>query len=118
MTATKKIGIKIESPLTRARGNEYPEYASTQARGRQKTIRMKYIRFYSLTAIEAGYGLYRRRVYTMKKIGMKVYSDVGNLDFEAHGMANHMGKKKEIRMTRIRFYSVTARHITFFAGTI
>lgn len=54
----------------------------------------------------------------MKKIGMKVESDIGKLQFEAHAMARARGGKTEIRMTRIRFYSVTARHVAFFVGTI
>lgn len=51
----KQIGMKIKSPLTRALGNEYPEYAATTFRGRTKNIRINYISFYSLTAREMGF---------------------------------------------------------------
>lgn len=50
----------------------------------------------------------------MKKIGMKVESDVENLQFQAHALARARGSKMEIRMSRIRFYSVKADQMGFF----
>jgi len=55
----------------------------------------------------------------MKKIGMKIHQTTVsaiNLQFGEYVKAWFMGIRKDIRMTNVRFYSVTADQIGIFGG--
>ena len=55
----------------------------------------------------------------MKQIGMQIHQDTVrsiNLQFGKYVKAWFMGIRKDIRMTNVRFYSVTADQIGIFGG--